>query len=404
MGISHERAILSYLLVYPNSLGKVASLITPRHFLDPLAREVYAHMVDNPLDDPVEIKHALKNVDMLEIMRCEPPIEASLEPYCNIIIKDYLIYHSKEFLREAYEEIKDSNSIDSLAEKYEDQIRKLTADSHRNTPVDFGSKSIFDQFTSGIDSPPRKDLIPFYMPTISKYLGGIAPGSFVMLSGNAKDGKTTIGLRQTWYLAEQNIRSAFISLEQRTQELVETIVGQRSKVSGYEIRNKRWTGINKERVIQAAEYLRNCDMYILGADISSPETIFSNMRMLAENGVRWFTIDHLQLAVEMNFATNYTYQIKEFTRKVKLFCGQYGVVVFLIAQNQEDADRPKTWGSNVPQQDVDAWLVYSRGKKDKPGPPEDYISLYRNRLPGGETGKIQTTWNKDTNCTEELYD
>jgi len=402
MSVLHEQSIICHLLLSPENLNIIAPRLVPDHFSDKDCRTIYIYLLNNPNAELVTVTRELKGkANVMSMLSADEALPSSLPSYCDIIIKDYLLATSKTFLHDSLEDLNESHTTDGLIQGYEEQIDLLRNNTgSRKTVLDFDSESVFNKFIVDIDKPKRDDLIPFYLPTINKWLGrGIAPGSLVMLSGNAKDGKSTIALRQTWWLAEKVVRTAFISLEQRTNELVETMVGQMAKVSGVEIRNRSWQDNNKDRVKQAAKYLKQWGMYILGSDISTPDTLFSNIRMLAENGVKWFTIDHLQLIADMGIEGGYTYKIKEITRKLKLYAGQYGIVILLLAQNQEDSDRPKTWGSNVPDQDVDAWLVLARDKKEG-----DFVRLYRNRLPGGERGTVDIIWNRVSNRTEEMVD
>lgn len=406
MSSIHEQAVINHLLHYPENLNLVASCVHPDNFLDKDSRVIFKYMLDSGENELVTISSELRGkADVPKIISVETPIRASLQPYCREIIKDYNLHHQANFLRDTSLDLKETHSTDGLIEKYEDQIDMLRNNSTlRKTALDFDSDTIFSEFLDDIEKPKRDDLIPFYLSTINRWLGdGIAPGSLIMLSGNSKDGKSTIALQQTWKLAGKIHRPAFLSLEQMTRELVETIVGQIAKVPGYQIRNRRWEGDSKEKCKQAAGLLKKWGMYLLGSDISSPDNLFSTMRLLAENGVKWFTIDHLQLLAEGGADGGYTYKVKEITRKLKLFAGRYGVVIFLVAQNQTDSDKPKTWGSNVPEQDVDAWLVFCRAEKDKPNEC-DFIRLHRNRLPGGEIGNVDTVWNRESNRTEEMED
>ena len=406
MSSIHEREVISHLLHYPENINIIAASVTPQHFLDRDCRLTLEYMLDSAETELVTISRELKGkADVPSILSVEPPLKSSLPSYCTTIMEDYKTSLVDEQLRAELVEVKEQRSTKGTADRLEGLIDQLRENSTaKKTALDFDSNTVFSEFLVDIEKPKRDDLIPFYLPTINRWLGdGIAPGSLVMLSGNAKDGKSTIALRQTWYLSSRIHRPAFISLEQMTRELVETIVGQMAKVSGTEIRNRQWYENNKDRCKQAATLLKKWGMYLLGSDISSPDNLFSIMRILAENGVKWFTIDHLQLVAEGGGDVGYTYKIKEITRSLKLFAGRYGVVIFLIAQNQTDSEKPKTWGSNVPEQDVDAWLVYCRGDKDDPT-DSDFIKLHRNRLPGGKVGDVNTIWNRISNRTEELIE
>ena len=404
MSSTHEREVISHILHYPENINIVAASVTAQHFLDRDCRVIFEYMLESSETELVTISRELRGkADVPSILASDPPLKASLPSYCTTIIEDFKMSIADDTLRNEIAEIKEHRSTKGTADRLEDLIDQLRENStSKKTALDFDSNAIFSQFLLDIEKPKRDDLIPFYMPTLNRWLGdGIAPGSLVMLSGNAKDGKTTIALRQTWSLSNKIHRPALISLEQMTRELVETIVGQMAKVHGVEIRNRRWEGNNKERCKQAANLLKKWGMYLLGSDISTPDNLFSMMRILAENGVKWFTIDHLQLLAEGGADGGYTYKVKEITRKLKLFAGRYGVVIFLIAQNQTDSDKPKTWGSNVPEQDVDAWMVFCRANKDDPTDC-DFIKIHRNRLPGGRVGDVDTIWNRTSNRTEEM--
>lgn len=408
MSSLHEWSILGYLVNENDMLDSVATRISEEHFSDAKAMKVFSAMKEMREFEVPTLSTRVNDHKAMELLIAhgdEIVTAQSIPRFCKSIIDDYAISEQRTFVDELKDRLKE-RKLDGLADFYEHQANNLRSIVQLDSD-DIEKYSLnheYRNYMDDIDQPQRSDLIPFYLPTINESLGyGVPPGSLVMLSGTPKDGKSTIALQQTWWLSEKHYPVAFFSFEQRTRELFEIMVGQRAKVPGIKIRNRTWDMVEKERTIGAAKYLSHCPIYVIGIEKTDPLHCFEQIRRLAENGVKWITIDHLQLMCDGSGEKGYTYKIKDVTRRLKLLAGQLDIVIFLIAQNQQSADTVRTWGSNVPEQDVDAWLVFKRPSKDDPKCSDpDYMILHRNRLPGSKRIYVETIWNPNTNLNFEI--
>lgn len=249
-----------------------------------------------------------------------------------------------------------------------------------------------DALIDQLDKAPEYTPTPW--PTLDKLIGGLAPGSLVVVGARPGEGKTIVGLQCAARLAQEGL-VAFISLEMSEGELQMRLIAQYGEVHMQSLRNRQLNDEQWKRVGIARDRFQKAPIYIFDSGTTLTQ-IRSFVRSVARKGrLSGVVVDYLQL-IEGSGKENRQQEVAEFSRGLKQLARNLGVPVMALSQlNRTPEGRtsrsPKLSDlreSGAIEQDADVVLLLSYDRAKKPNEIE--VTVAKNRH--GEMGQVQLEW------------
>lgn len=138
------------------------------------------------------------------------------------------------------------------------------------------------------------DLISTGFPPLDRKIGGLFPGTSMVLAGKTGVGKSSLMLTQAFTAANSGTRVGVISLEDTPDVLGSRSIAALSGVDSLAIRTKRLSPTDKRRIMEAEEKLLATAIdtcYPIGLGVPG---VVAAVEKLGKNGCRLIFIDYLQ--------------------------------------------------------------------------------------------------------------
>ncbi len=138
------------------------------------------------------------------------------------------------------------------------------------------------------------DLIPTGFPQLDERIGGLFPGTTMVIGGDTGVGKSTILLYASQNVAAQKISTGIISLEDTPDVFGSRALSYFSGIDSLKIRTKRLTDKDKKALLAAQDALRKIPLHVAYSIGASSEGVCEAMRELKQKNVRLVFVDYLQ--------------------------------------------------------------------------------------------------------------
>lgn len=167
------------------------------------------------------------------------------------------------------------------------------------TALDFGAQLI--------DGTP---VVPTGLPSIDSnlfYWGnreGIPRGEYIVVGGASNSGKTQAGIFLAKQAAAREELAAFVSLEMRRVDLLLRLYQSLVDIDPMEWMPKNWTPANAQVLAEAAKGWGFGNLIVNDKGSKFLHEILAEMRHLVDEGVTWFTVDHLQRVKVQGYSAN----------------------------------------------------------------------------------------------------
>ena len=419
-----EQAVLCSCLDSEAALTVVTSVLVPDDFYFPNHRLIFSAVLELvSLRSPVDIitvavllakKGELETAGGMEYiskLSDMPVIRSNAAEYAGIIVKNMLrklITSLDDVVKLSFEEEQEANHLVDIA------IQRLSA--IRENPTGIGFESIHDILKRTLQEvldisrgKAQKKVVYTGFPKLDRTIGGLRPGSLVIVAARPAMGKSAFVINIATNTAiYYGTNVAFFSLEMSKAEIGNRILASKSNVSTYSLQNadikeKDWDDIGNAMAVLSPIPFVIDDR----SGINTIEMMAKCRQLKNENKLGLIIIDYLQLmsSAGNRNSGNRQQEISEISRSLKIMAKELDVPIIALSQLSRGAEyredkRPllaDLRDSGAIEQDADLVMFLYRDKYydsgDKPRTDEHEkaeIIIAKNRQ--GATKTVTVNW------------
>ncbi len=366
--IEAEQALLGALMVNNDVYDRVSGIVQAEHFFDPVHARIFdvaaERIKKNALATPVTLKAFLEDDAGLNELG-GPAYLARLagasislfaaKDYAQLIydlaIRRELILIGQVIAEKAARMDVDSEPRDQIVEA--EQVLYQLGEQGK---VDKGFQSFRRALTDAVNIANAAYLrdgglagISCGLVDMDKWLGGLHNSDLLILAGRPSMGKTSLATNIAFNIAKAYKKGkkndgsegavqggvvAFYSLEMSAEQLAARILSEAARVPSEQIRRGDMTEDEMRRLIEAAQQLENCPLFIDDTPALPISTIAARARRLKrQHGLDVIFIDYLQLArPASNRSEGRVQEVSEITQGLKAMAKELNVPVVALSQ------------------------------------------------------------------------
>ena len=375
--IEAEQQLLGAILTNNDVYDRVASIIGPQHFYDPVHARIYdvaaARIARNNLASPVTLKAFLEDDEGLNELGGPAYLTrlagAAISSYA---VRDYaqMIYDMairRELIglghdiagRAARVEV-DSEPGDQIVEA-EQKLYKLSEQGQTESGFQSFLKAVTDAVNVANAAYQRDGGLAGTstgLIDMDKKLGGLHRSDLLILAGRPSMGKTSLATNIAFNIARAYKRGqlpdgsegatdggvvGFYSLEMSAEQLAARVLSEASEVPSEQIRRGDMTEGEFRRFVDAAKTLESCPLYIDDTPALPISQLAARARRLKRtHGLDVLIVDYLQLVRPASAKDNRVNEVSEITQGLKAIAKELDIPVIALSQlsrqveNRED--------------------------------------------------------------------
>jgi len=375
--IEAEQQLLGAILTNNDIYDRIASIIGPKHFFDPVHARIFeissARIAKNNLASPVTLKAFMEDDEGLKELG-GPAYLARLAgaAVSAFAVRDYaqMIYDlsvRRDLIRLGRDISAKAAQVDVASEpreqivEAEQQLYKLAEQGQ----VDSGFQSFLKAVTDAVNvanAAYQRDGglagVSTGLIDMDKKLGGLHRSDLWILAGRPSMGKTSLATNIAFNIAKAYKRGklhdgsegavnggvvGFYSLEMSAEQLAARILSEAAEVPSDQIRRGDMTETEFRRFVDAAKALEACPLYIDDTPALPISQLAARARRLKRtHGLDVLIVDYLQLVRGTGKSENRVNEISEITMGLKAIAKELDIPVIALSQlsrqveNRED--------------------------------------------------------------------
>lgn len=412
--IEAEQQLLGAILTNNDVFDRVAMIIQPDHFFDPVHRKIYdvaaTRIQKNALASPVTLKAFLEDdPGLAELGGPAYLVRLAGAAISAFAAKDYaqMIYDLaiRRELIELGREISAKAAEVDVASEPKEQIVEAEQALYKlgeQGKSDSGFQSFLRAVTAAVDvanAAYQRDGGLAGLSTglidMDKKLGGLHRSDLLILAGRPSMGKTSLATNIAFNIAKAYRKGrksdgtegtinggvvGFYSLEMSAEQLAARILSEAAEVPSEQIRRGDMTETEFRRFVEAAKALESCPLYIDDTPALPISQLAARARRLKRtSGLDVLIVDYLQLVRPATAKDSRVNEVSEITQGLKAIAKELDIPVIALSQlsrqveNREDK-RPQLSDlreSGSIEQDADVVMFVFREEyykeREKPG-------------------------------------
>jgi replicative DNA helicase len=423
-----EEGVLGSLLIMPESIDEIASILKPADFVDESHRRIYSAIADmyaaGKKVDPVLLVDELRRRKQLDevggyaklgkLTKAVPHC-AHLVYYANLVIEEALrralIEASSETIRDVVDQKDHARSLLTVAEG-----RLATLSEGRTIAKAETIKEVLHQ---SIDAAEHRKAgasdagsVRTGFTGFDSMTGGLREGELVILAARPSMGKSAWALNVATNVAagaddEAGKVVLFVSLEMSKVELGMRLLSSEGRVDGHRLQRGTFNDDDRRRIKEAYGRISPAGLFVEDAPYRTVTSIAAAARLLKrrEGSLSLIVIDYLQLLEADDHKIPREQQVARMTRRLKGLARDLKVPVLCLAQlnrqtEQGGNNRPRLAHlreSGAIEQDADVVLFVHReeyylppgkAREEVAGQAEIIVAKQRN----GPIGEVKLAW------------
>ena len=422
-----EIAVLGGILVYPDSLSDVSSLLSDDggDFYTEAHRIIYRRMLEleaksEPIDvvtlgNLLERKGELQKIGGVETVANiinAVSTSAGIVSYANIVrdlsIRRQLLFKCSEIAEECFSGADDTKS---LLDKTEQSIFSIRDQQKSNQLIslDDAIHGVFTQLTSTVGDGGLTGM-PTGFTDIDRLTLGMQPSDLLILAARPSVGKTALGLNIAYNAVKETIKrgqpkaALIFSLEMSNAALAARLLALDSEVTGLKLRGGYLGAKDMEKLTDAASRLSEMPIFIDDSTGVKPLDIKAKCRRISkENKLGLVVIDYLQLMEGSRRSDSREQEIASISRTLKGLAKEMNIPVLALSQlnrkSEEQNRRPQLSDlreSGAIEQDADVIMFIHRERnQESEDIPRDITEVIIAKQRNGPTGTVKLLFQKD---------
>ena len=426
--IEAEQQLLGAILTNNDIYDRVASVIGPKHFYDPVHARIFeiaaARIAKNNLASPVTLKAFMEDDEGLKelggpaylVRLAGAAISAfAVRDYAQMIydlaVRRDLIQLGRDIAAKAAQVDVASEPREQIVEA-EQKLYKLAEQGQTESGFQSFLKAVTDAVNVANAAYQRDgglSGVSTGLIDMDKKLGGLHPSDLLILAGRPSMGKTSLATNIAFNVAKAYRRGTlhdgtegavdggvvgFYSLEMSAEQLAARILSEAAEIPSHQIRSGDMTETEFRRFVDAAKALEACPLYIDDTPALPISQLAARARRLKRtHGLDVLIIDYLQLVRGTGKGENRVNEISEITMGLKAIAKELHIPVIALSQlsrqveNREDK-RPQLSDlreSGSIEQDADVVMFVFREEyykeREKPGDHElDKMAIWQEEM------------------------
>ncbi|MEI4232427.1 replicative DNA helicase [Roseovarius sp. D22-M7] len=413
--IEAEQQILGAILTNNEIYDRIAQIIGPQHFYDPVHARIFetaaARISRNTLASPVTLRAFLEDDEGLKELGGANYLVtlagAAISTYAardyaqmlyDLAIRRELIALGHDIAGKAARVNVDSEPSDQIVEA-EQKLYNLAEQGKSDSGFQSFLKAVTDAVNVANAAYQREGGmagISTGLTDLDHKLGGLHNSDLLILAGRPSMGKTSLATNIAFNIARSYRRGVradgtegavdggvvgFFSLEMSAEQLASRVLSEAAEISSHKIRQGDMDEEEFRRFVEAAKTLESCPLYIDDtAAIPIAQIAARARRLKRTHGLDVLIVDYLQLV--RGSADNRVQEIGEISMGLKAIAKELNIPVIALSQlsrqveNREDK-RPQLSDlreSGSIEQDADAVMFVFREEyykeREKPGDHE----------------------------------
>ncbi|MFY0691148.1 MAG: replicative DNA helicase [Paracoccaceae bacterium] len=365
--IEAEQQLLGAILTNNDVFDRVASIITPDHFFDPVHRRIFetaaARIHKNQLVSPVTLKPYFEEDDGLRelggpgyLVRLQG---ASISAFA---ARDYaqMIYDlaiRRELIELGQEISSKAGTVDTQNEpknqivEAEQRLYKLAEDGRSESGFQSFLKAVTDAVNVANAAYQRDGGLAGVstgLTDMDKKLGGLHKSDLLILAGRPSMGKTSLATNIAFNIAKAYKKGktpegqegaveggavGFFSLEMSAEQLAARVLSEAAEVPSEQIRRGDMTESEFRRFVEAAKSLESCPLYIDDTPALPISQLAARARRLKRtHGLDVLIIDYLQLVRPATAKDSRVNEVSEITQGLKAIAKELDIPVIALSQ------------------------------------------------------------------------
>ncbi|WP_371059894.1 replicative DNA helicase [Rhodosalinus sp. 5P4] len=365
--IEAEQQLLGAILTNNDVYDRVANLIGPQHFYEPVHARIFelaaARIAKNNLASPVTLKAFMEDDEGLKELG-GPAYLARLAgaAIAAFAVRDYaqLIYDlavRRELIALGRDIAARAARVD-VAEEPREQI--VVAEQALYSLAEQGqAQSGFQSFLSAVTDAVKVANAAYQregglagvstgLADLDAKLGGLHKSDLLILAGRPSMGKTSLATNIAFNIARAYRRGAlsdgtegavdggvvgFYSLEMSAEQLAARVLSEAAEVPSEQIRKGDMTEEEFRRFVEAAKALEACPLYIDDTPALPIAQLAARARRLKRtHGLDVLIVDYLQLVRGTGRSENRVNEISEITQGLKAIAKELDIPVIALSQ------------------------------------------------------------------------
>src|SRR6056297_2767875 len=426
--IEAEQQLLGAILTNNDVYDRVASLIGPQHFYDPVHARIYetaaARIAKGNLASPVTLKTFLEEDEGLKELG-GPAYLARLagaaisafaaRDYAQMIydlaVRRELIQVGQDISAKAARVDVDSEPREQIVEA-EQKLYQLAEQGQSESGFQSFLKAVTDAVNVANAAYQREGGLAGVatgLADMDTKLGGLHSSDLLILAGRPSMGKTSLATNIAFNVAKAYRKGTlpdgtegavdggvvgFYSLEMSAEQLAGRILAEASEISSHKIRRGDMTEGEFRRFVEAAKTLESCPLYIDDTPALPISQLAARARRLKRtSGLDVLIVDYLQLVRPASAKDSRVNEVSEITQGLKAIAKELDIPVIALSQlsrqveSREDK-RPQLSDlreSGSIEQDADVVMFVFReeyyAEREKPSDDRlDEIAAWQERM------------------------
>lgn len=351
MNIEAEKSVLGGLIIDPNHVGTIQSIIKEEDFYLGKHQIIFNAMErvfdkDNTLDvvtlaNTLEAYGELENIggyDYLIELTDSAPTSVNTDNYAKIVrdkaILRRLIYTADSIRNNAMEE---GDELENIIDQSERMILSIGEGNQNDQPVLIRSL-ISEAFEKAeLASIEKKDVVglPTGYSDLDKLTTGFQPDQLIIIAARPSVGKTAFALNIAQNVATKSkVPVVIFSLEMGALDLVNRIICAEGNINATNLRTGQLTDDEWSSFTVAANVLSEAPIYIDDTAGIKVSEIRAKCRRLKQErpDLGLIVIDYLQLIDGSGRNENRQQEVSEISRQLKKLAKELGVPVIALSQ------------------------------------------------------------------------
>lgn len=365
--VEAEQQLLGAILTNNDVFDRVASLVGPQHFFDPVHARIFeiasSRIARNQLASPVTLKAFMEDDDGLKelggpayLLRLAGAAVSSFaaREYAQMI---YDLAVRRELIGLGRDISARAARVDVASEPKEQIVeaeQKLYALSEQGQ-TESGFQSFLKAVTDAVNVANAAYQRDGGMAGIStglidmdKKLGGLHRSDLLILAGRPSMGKTSLATNIAFNIAKAYRRGTlpdggegavdggvvgFYSLEMSAEQLAARILSEASEVPSEQIRRGDMTETEFRKFVDAAKSLESCPLYIDDTPALPISQLAARARRLKRTqGLDCLIVDYLQLVRPASAKDSRVNEVSEITQGLKAIAKELDIPVIALSQ------------------------------------------------------------------------
>ena len=351
-----EQSVLGAILVRPEMLDRVTTIIKPDDFYREAHRVIFQAMLDlqakNEPVDQVTVSILLRERGKLEGaggvvflagLSSEVGYATNAEFYAKKVREKAILRR----LLDASQHIAGAclSSIDNVAEFVDAAGQKFYEACQAVNPKEASNLSdLVSQEADTLTKIHEEKALPGIKvgySDLSRYFAW-SPSNLYILAGRPGMGKTALALNLALKVAKQGVPVGFISLEMSESQLTRRIMANMGRIDAERMNRGFMNGREWAAIFQVRNQVENIPIYIDDRPSQSIAEIRARARRQHSEGKLGFLIlDYLQLTKPVNRSRSREEEVAEVSRGLKALAKELNIPVLALSQlNRKVEDRP----------------------------------------------------------------